>query len=175
LTREVVEKIIKSNEYELKVGCGNYFVFEKVGPHEKTQRLPIQARYRYQGTVDYEFFQGVSIVDYSFPQTFEKGQNEKVKIVYYRWGGGSEKDTSLESYIMFTSFINKNTGEVYQLANLPSFSLKMPEDWMENRYYLEDIEVVIPEFLDSGDYLLFVGMGNKIRTRSMYLGEIRIN
>ncbi len=175
IIRDVVEKVIKSEDYELKIGCGNFFVFEKVGPHDKETLLPIQEIFRYDGKFDYEFFQGVNVVDYEIPKVFEKGISKKIDIVYHRWGSGSKKDTSLEDYLMFTSFVNRETGEVYQLANLPSFSLKRPEEWEKNRYYFESVEVVAPEFLDSGEYLLFVGMGNKIRTRSMYLGTVTVN
>ena len=39
---------------------------------------------------------------------------------------------------------------------------------------LENLEVTIPKFVDPGDYYVFVGMGNKIRTRSIYLGDVEV-
>ena len=75
---------------------------------------------------------------------------------------------------MFTTFVNAKTGELYQFANLPSFALKQPEEWEENRYYFETIDVIIPDYMDPGSYKVFIGMGNKIRTRSMYLGDVVI-
>lgn len=175
LNREIVERIIKSDNYQLKVGCGNYFVFKRVGPHPKDEKLPIQERYRYDEVFDYPFFQGVDVVDFSAPEELKKDFSQHIRIVYKRWGGGSDKNTSLEEYILFTSFVNKKTGEVYQLANLPSFALKLPEDWIKDRYYVENIEIVIPDFVESGDYMFFVGMGNRIRTRSIYLGDFKVD
>ena len=174
LIRNVVEDIIKDENYELKMGCGNYFVFENVGAHDKPAKLPIQERFNYEGSVNYEFFQAVNIVDYEIPESFVKGESSKISITYFRTQDGSKKDTSLEEYIMFTSLVNQETGEIYQMANLPSYSIKLPEQWKKNRYYLEDIEVVVPGFVEDGDYMVFVGMGNKNRTRSMYLGNTMI-
>ena len=76
---------------------------------------------------------------------------------------------------MFMSLINKETREVYQMANLPSFSIIKPEDWVEDRFYTEKLQITIPTFLEKGDYMFFVGMGNNIRTRSIYLGDILVD
>lgn len=174
LIRDIVGSIMKNPDYDLKMGCGNYFVFEKVGPHNKSQLMPMQVRMKYDETVNLEFFQKVNIVDYEIAPEIQRGVLGDLKVVYYRAGDGSEKESSLEQYIMFTSLVNKKTGETYQMANLPAFALYQPEEWVKNRYYIENIPYVVPQHVESGDYMLFVGMGNKIRTRSMYLGEVKV-
>lgn len=175
--RDVVANLMKDENYVLKMGCGNFFVFENVGLHDKEVLLPMQVKFEYTpapGMTPLEFFQGVQVVDYEIPQEVTVGKRNKLKVVYYRTGDGSTKDTSLEEYLMFTSFVNKKTGEIYQQANLPSFALRQPEEWVKNRYYVENVEFVLHDFIEEGDYMVFIGMGNKIRTRSIYLGNITV-
>lgn len=175
IVRDVVEELIKDENYKLQLGCGNYFVFKNVGEHAKEELLPIQERFEFDASTDLEFFQGVTIADYDVPAEIGRGQNSVLEVVYFRAEQGDRKDSSLEQYTMFTSFVNKETGEIYQQANLPSFAIKQPQTWEEGRYYAERIEFVVPEFLDAGDYMVFVGMGNRIRTRSIYLGDSTVN
>jgi len=171
---DVIEKLIKDPNYAMRLGCGNYFVFENIGPHDKQELLPIQERFRYEEVYKYEFFQDLEIVDFTVPEEFKKGESEIINVVYLRADDDSGKHSSLVDYKMFTSFVNSSTGQIYQLANLPSFALREPGGWVEGRYYLEYIEVVMPEFIDTGEYLVFIGMGNHIRTRSMYLGSVKV-
>ena len=172
---DVIEDLIKSPEYKMELGCGNYFVFKNVGYHNKEELLPIQERFEYNTKTDYEFFQGLRIADFNIPEEFNRGEDSSIEVVYFREGSSSKKSTSLEDYLMFTSFVNKKTGEIYQLANLPSFALRKPSSWVKNRYYLEKIELVMPDFIESGEYYVFVGMGNKIRTRSILLSTVQVN
>jgi len=167
--RDVVKKILVNENYRLLTGCGNLFVFQNVGPHNKETLLPLQERYEYQNTVTLPFFQGLTIVDYSIPTQFNIGESANLHIVYKK-----EDNTSLNDYIMFTTFINTQTGEIYQAANLPSYAIRQPREWRSGRYYSEDVEIVLPEFLQKGTYRVFVGMDNQIRTRSIYLGEIEV-
>lgn len=170
----VVEDLIRDENYKLSLGCGNYFVFKNVGKHNKIAKLPIQERFRYEPKVNLPFFQQLEIVDYELPSQMTAGVSYVLRSVYFRAGDGNQKEGSLDDYLMFTSFVNKTTGEIYQMANLPSFGIKKPEDWDSSKYYLEDIEVIIPDFVERGDYMVFIGMGNKIRTRSIYLGDTEI-
>jgi len=171
---DVIESLIKDPNYTMRLGCGNYFVFENVGPHDKNPLLPIQERFKYQEKYKYEFFQDLEIVDFSIPEEFKRGNSRLISVVYLRVDDDSGKHSSLVDYKMFTSFVNSSTGQIYQMANLPSFALREPGGWVEGRYYLEDIEIVMPEFVDAGDYMVFIGMGNHIRTRSMYLGSVKV-
>jgi len=172
---DIVENLIKTPNYKMELGCGNFFVFKNVGSHKKEELLPIQERFDYPERLSYEFFQGVDIVDYEIPEQFERGQDSSIKMVYYREGSGSKKDTDLQDYLLFTSFVNKKTGEIYQLANLPSFALRETGGWVDGRYYIEQIEIVMPKFVEAGEYYVFVGMGNSIRTRSILLSTVQVN
>ena len=187
IVRDIVADLIKSENHKLQFGCGNYFVFKKVESYEKGGLLPMQERFEFDQdfyggvykdkiyNLPLEFFQGVDLQDFKIKDDhFVRGQAIDMTFTYHRTEGGDEKDTSLEQYIMFTTFVNTKTGELYQFANLPSFALKQPEEWEENRYYFETIDVIIPDYMDPGSYKVFIGMGNKIRTRSMYLGDVVI-
>jgi hypothetical protein len=169
LARDVVEKMIINSDYKLLTGCGNLFVFQKVGPHQKSDIMPLQERFVYEEKVNLPLFQSLEIVDYSIPSEIKKGETQDSRIVYIKRG-----NDSIEDYVLFLSFINKDTRELYQMANLPSFSITKVGDWSEDRYYIEDLELAVPDFLEKGDYMLFVGMGNNIRTRSLYLGDVVI-
>lgn len=169
IVRDVVADMIKNPEYDLRLGCGNLFVFKKVGPHEKSIVLPLQESFEYDEKVNLEIFESLTIVDYSLPQRVTRGQPSMAKFVYVK-----REEERLDDYVLFTSFINDSTGELYQMANLPSFSLNQLRNWREDRYYLEDVAIVLPEFLDTGTYRVFIGMTNNIRTRSIYLGDIII-
>ncbi|MBP7927979.1 DUF2079 domain-containing protein [Patescibacteria group bacterium] len=175
LGREVIERILRDPNYKLEVGCGNYFVFKRVGPHNKNVLMPLQERFEYKGSVNYPFFQGVDIVDFSFPKELKRHEVSSIKVVYSRVRNGNEKDSSLEEYKSFTTLVNKKSGELYQTANLPAFAIKALEEWEEGMFYLEDIELVAPDFIEEGDYMVFIGIGNKVRTRSMYLGDIKVS
>jgi hypothetical protein len=159
----------------MELGCGNFFVFKNIGQHQKQELLPIQERFTYPEKYEYDFFQGLKIVDYHLPQVFFKGKRQQVDVVYLRGESENEKNSSLEDYNMFTSFVNTNTGEIYQLANLPSFALREPGSWVEDRYYLENVEVAMPDFVDDGMYYVFLGMGNNVRTRSILLGTVQVS
>lgn len=169
LARDVVERIIKDENYKLVTGCGNLFVFKNIGPHEKNVLLPIQEKFTYEEKVNMEFFQSLYIVDYELPKVITRGLSSNATFVYIK-----KENNSLDDYVMFTSIVNKKTGEIYQMANLASFSILKPGEWKEDRYHIETVEIAVPEFLDAGEYMLFIGMGNNIRTRSMYLGDIII-
>ncbi len=175
VVKDVVAELIKSDKYNLDLGCGNYFVFKKTESAKKDVLLPIQERFSYEAKYELPFFQGVEIADFEFPSKLAHGERGELKVVFYRTGDGTDKTTSLEQYIIFTSFVNQKTGEIYQQANLPFFAIKQPEDWDQERYYIEKYELVIPDFLESGDYFVMIGMGNKIRTRSIYLGDIKVD
>ncbi len=169
IVHDSVEKIIKDPNYKLMAQCGNLFVFEKVGSHEKSDVLPLQERYDLDERVDMEIFQSLTVVDYELPQNLRRGKNSDMEIAYIKRG-----NNSLDGYFLYLTFINTETQEMYQVANLPSFSLYQLPDWTEDRYYLEKLELAVPEFLEKGDYMVFIGMSNIIRTRNMLLGEVEI-
>lgn len=167
LVRDVVNNIIRDENYELLTGCGNLFVFKNVGAHTKNVLLPLQERFEYPEKYSYEILFGLTVVDFKIPAEVTRGVNEKAQIVYVK-----KDSTEFDGYVMYTTYINNDTGELYQLANLPSFSIMEPRNWVEQKYHIEDIDVALPTFIDPGTYKVFVGMSNKVKTRNLYLGDI---
>lgn len=167
IVRDVVADIIKDPNYEMQMACGNLFVFKFVGPHDKAQILPLQERFEYPEVTDLEIFQTLTIVDYELPSELVRGKASPAEFVYVK-----RENARLDDYILFLSFINDETGEMYQVANLPSFALNQLRNWREDNYIIESLEIVVPEFIASGNYKVFIGMNNNIRTRSIYLGDI---
>ncbi len=169
IVKDVVADMIKDPNYQLVLGCGNLFVFQNVGAHEKTQLLPLQEKFVFEETTDFEIFESLTVADYQIPQTIVLGEPELAKFTYVK-----REEKQLPDYFLFMSFISEETGELYQVANLPSFALNQLRNWREDRYYEEEVEIALPEFLDPGIYRVFIGMTNNIRTRSIYLGDIEV-
>ncbi|OGC80196.1 hypothetical protein A3K01_02745 [candidate division WWE3 bacterium RIFOXYD1_FULL_43_17] len=169
LVRDVTADIIKSKDYELLTGCGNLFVFKKVGVHEKTDLLPMQEKFSYTAKYAYDILFGTEIADFDYPKEATRGVAENFRLVFFK-----RESDSLNGFVMYMTFMNDKTGKLYEIANLPSFSLIQPADWDSDRYYVEDLNVNFPSFLEPGDYRVFVGMSNKVKTRNLYLGNILI-
>lgn len=169
LVRDVVGELIKNPEYDLINGCGNLFVFKKVGLHNKSQLLPLQERFEYKATLDHEIFQSLHVVDYTLPKEIKRGDTSLAKFVYIKKG-----NNNLDDYVLFMTFIRRDTGEIYQVANLPSFAITQLREWTQDHYYIEDVQLTIPTYLKSGSYEAFIGISNVIRTRSIYLGDIQV-
>lgn len=169
IVRDVTGDVLKNPNYKLSASCGNLFVFKKIGFHDKVQLLPLQEINNYSEKYNYEIFQSLFLVDYDLPAKFVRNDIAKIRLVYTK-----RDNNSLNDYVLFTTFVNKKTGELYQLANLPSFGLSKLGDWAEDKYYSENLEVVLPLSIESGDYMVFVGLSNNVRTRSLYLGDINV-
>ncbi len=169
LVRDVVSDIIKAEDYGFKLGCGNLFVFEKTPNASKSMLLPLQERYQYEEQVNLEIFESLTVVDYEFPQEMKKNTVYDAQIVYVK-----KEEKRLDDYVLFLTFINSESGEIYQVANLPSFALNQLRNWPEDMYFIENLQIAPPEFLATGTYKVFIGMSNEIRTRSIYLGDAEI-
>ncbi len=167
LVKDVVSSLIKDPNYQLSTGCGNLFVFKRVGPHTQSLLLPLQERYAYTEKYNYPILYGLTVVDFTLPAEVTRGVDDKAQIVYVKRDG-----TALEGFVLYMTYINKSTGELYQLANLPSFSINEPANWETNKHYIEDVDIALPQFINSGTYKVFVGMSNKIKTRNLYIGDI---
>lgn len=165
--KDVVGNLLKSDDYQLILGCGNLFVFEKNKDIKKSDILPLQERSEYREKVNYEIFNSLYVVDYSIPGELTRGVKDKAKIAYIR-----RENKDVADYILYMTYYNTKTEEIYQAANLPSFSIMEPEDWNTGLYYIEDIDIALPKYMDPGIYRVFVGMSNRIRTRNLYLGEV---
>lgn len=169
LIHDVVGELVKDPNYKLETGCGNLFVFRNVGPHGKESLLPLQEFFEYPEKINNEIFQSLSLVDYNMPTEIMRGENTPARFVYIK-----RNNNSLDEYVLFMTFINKRTGELYQAANLPSFGLTELRNWREDRYYEEKLDLALPKYLEAGEYQAFIGISNNVRTRSIYLGDVKV-
>jgi hypothetical protein len=165
--KDVVENLLKSRNYKLLTGCGNLFVFKKTGLQEKSDLLPLQERFEYQEKFKYEIFNSLFVVDFTIPEEVARGIPSKAKVVYIR-----KENKDISDYILYMTYLNSESGELYQAANMPSFSISEPEEWDTDSYFIEDIDIALPKYMTGGEYKVFVGMSNKIKTRNLYLGDI---
>ena len=166
---DTVEEILKSDIYKLAVGCGNLFVYANVGKYAKDQRLPVQERYEYEGKVEHELLDSLFIIDYIIPSQTTRNRPMPVEIVYNKRSG-----TSLNGFTLYLSFVHKDSGELYQVASLPSMSLHKLDSWSSNLSYIETQEVIIPPFMPAGRYKVFASATNKITTRNLYLDDLEV-
>ncbi|HSX39338.1 MAG TPA: DUF2079 domain-containing protein, partial [Candidatus Saccharimonadales bacterium] len=172
LIRDVVGNIVKNPNYRLETGCGNLFVFKKVSEgyrHENISKLPLQSRFEYKEKYNFEIYQSLSLVDYTLPTKFVRAEPQNVNFVYVKRNGAN-----LDQYVLFMTFINKNTGELYQVANLPSYGITQVSEWRQDVYYEETNDLALPKYLEKGTYQVFVGMSNNVHTRSIYLGDTEV-
>jgi len=167
LIKQSVKDISQSPEYQLDQSCGNLFVFKKVAKHERSTQIPIQESYRYPTKYNFPIYGGLSLVDFRVPEIFRRNQPLQLKFTY-------TKEEQLSDYSLFFTMINKGDGEIYQIANLPSFAIFEPENWVEGYYYTENLEMVVPSYLNGGSYETYVGMTNNIKNRSVYLGDVEL-
>jgi uncharacterized membrane protein len=168
LVRDVVGDMITNPNYQNIAGCGNLFVFKKGPAQVKSLKLPMQERYRYAPDRQLEIFEDLFLADFTLPQKVVRGEPAKATFVYRK------ESKKPDDYVIFTSFINSATGEIFQTANIPSYGLVNIRDWTESLYYVESVDLTVPTALDPGDYHAFVGMTNNIRTRSIYLGNMEV-
>jgi len=170
LVKDIVYNILKDPGYNLQMACGNLFVFQKASiPQVKSDLLPLQETFTYPEKFNYEIFNSLFVVDYKVPSTVERGKPQKAQIVYIR-----RNNNNIADYILYMTYLNVKTGEVYQAANLPSFAISEPEEWNTGTYFIEDVDMALPKYIDSGTYRVFIGMSNRIRTRNLYLGDIEV-
>ncbi len=165
--KDVVENLLKSNNYELLTGCGNLFVFKRTEPQQKSDLLPLQERFGYPEKFNYEIFNSLFVVDYVLPKEVIRGIPSKARLVYIR-----RDSKNISDYILYMSYLNSATGELYQAANLPSFSISKPWEWDAGSYFIEDTDIALPRYMTAGQYKVFIGMSNRIKTRNLYLGDI---
>lgn len=169
LVRDVVGDMVTNPNYQNAASCGNLFVFKKSEPQGKSLRLPIQERYKYAVDQNLEIFDDLFLADFNLPAEITRGVPSKATFVYRK------ESKKPDAYVLFTSFINAETGKIYQSANIPSYGLTNIEDWNEGYYYIENIDLNAPAAVEPGIYHVFIGITNNIRTRSIYLQEIKIN
>ncbi|MBP8960875.1 DUF2079 domain-containing protein [Patescibacteria group bacterium] len=164
-----VEELIISDEHKLVVGCGNLFVYANIGKYPKDKRLPIQERYEYEPKFEYELLDSLYVIDSKVPSQTTRGVSMPLEVVYNRRSG-----RSLNGFVLYTSFVHEETGELYQVASLASLSLYKLDSWTSGLNYIETQEIVIPEFMPSGEYKVFLSTTNKINTRNLYIDDLKV-
>jgi hypothetical protein len=80
------------------------------------------------------------VVDFEIPEVMTRGEVAETMVVYVR-----RSSTSLDGFFAFTTFIHSETGEMYQVANLPSYGLRELKDWSSHMYYIEMDKIVLPD------------------------------
>ncbi|PIS22352.1 hypothetical protein COT50_02395 [candidate division WWE3 bacterium CG08_land_8_20_14_0_20_41_10] len=168
MVRDVVGDMITNPNYQNVAGCGNLFVFKKGSGQTKSLKLPMQERYKYEPDQSLEIFEDLFLANFEIPKTVTRGKPSKATFVYRK------ESKKPDEYVIFTSFINSETGEIFQSANIPSYGLINIKDWSEGHYYIEGVDLTVPTAVGSGIYRAFIGMTNNIRTRSIYLGDMEV-
>ena len=163
---------LKDPNYDLEFICANLLVFKKIDlPVEENsnQLAPFQIYKNYPKKVNYPIFNDLNLIDFSFEKDIKINSMSKVSYVFTK-----ESSKSLSGFVSFTTLVNKDTGNVFQFANYPSFAFSTLSSWEEDKFYSEEIKFVVPSYLEAGTYYLFVGVDNKINSRSVYLGDINL-
>lgn len=165
----VMGDVMMDPNYALKYVCGNLAVFERGGPYEKSELLPVQQTFTYEPTIDAEVFRGLYLRDFNLPDEIVRGDFYTEKFTYER-----KNSKSLNDHKLFLTFVNMDSSEYFQIPHLASYSIAPLKDWEADRFYIEDVDLMIPEFMAKGDYRVFLGLTDGIETQSIYLGEVKV-
>ena len=167
IIKDLTQSLVSTEKYDLVMACGNLYLFKKGEPRERTSLLPIQERYSYPIKYDFNVMDLINVVDYEIPEKVKREVVYDAKMVYQK-----STNDGMESFLFYITYINKNTERIFQVANLPSFAVFHPSEWTKNMYYVEDVEIALPSYVEPGDYYMFLSISNKIKMRSLYLGDI---
>lgn len=171
LNRDFVQDTLKNKNYDLEFICANLLVFKKHDEESVATKsddlMPFQIYKTYAEKVSFPIFNDLTLVDYKFDESMKINSLSNMSYVFTKKG-----DKSLSGFISFTTLVHKETGNIFQFANYPSFAYSSISSWEEGKYYSEDISFAIPSYMEKGKYYLFVGIDNKINSRSVYLGEV---
>ena len=170
IIKDLTESLVSTEKYDLVMACGNLYLFKKGEPGERTGLIPIQERFEYPAKYDFEILDLIRVVDFSIPDEVTREKVSKGQLVYQKMN-----NDGMDGYLFYVTFVNKETEKIFQVANLPSFAFLGPSDWTKNLYYVEDVDIALPAYVDPGDYSVFFSLSNKIKMRSMYLGDVLVN
>jgi len=173
LNRDFVQDTLKNKNYDLEFICANLLVFKKHDgeklPSNPDDLMPFQIYKNYQEKYNFPIFNDLVLVDFKFNEEMNLNSNAQVSYVFTKKGS-----KSLSGFVSFTTLVNKETGNIFQFANYPSFAYSSLNSWETDKYYSEEISFILPSYLEKGKYFLFVGIDNKINSRSVYLGEVNL-
>jgi hypothetical protein len=169
IIKSLTEKLVSTERYDLIMACGNLYLFKKGEPRERTSLIPIQERFEFPEKYNFNVLDLISIVDFEMPSKMKREELSNGRVVYKKIS-----EEGMDNFLFYITLMNKETGKIFQVANLPSFAFSSPSEWTENMYYLEDLSFAIPSYVDPGEYGLFVSVSNKIKMRSVYLGDVLV-
>jgi len=173
LNRFFIQDVFKSKDYSLEFSCSNLMVFKKIkDPIIENQDLhlsPVQTFNTFEKDFEYEIYRDVYLVKSSFDKEVSPSGILNINNVYLK-----KNSPSLSDFNIFTTLVNKDSGEMYQFVNYPTTIFKNLSQFDRDKFYEEKMQVKIPSYLEGGKYMIFVGLENRIRTQSIYLGETEI-
>lgn len=172
LNKDFLSNVLNNPNYETDFVCANFLVFKKVSENAKPENfniLPVQKITNYYERFSYPIFNGFTIVDTSFPAQVSRNSYLDLMFTYTR-----KESKNLSGFVVFTSLVHKDSGEVFQFVNYPTFVYSDITSLGDSEYLQEKFKVKLPSYLENGEYHLFVGIDNEINTRSVYLGDINI-
>lgn len=173
LNKDFTSQALGSPEYSLDLICGNLMVLKRKSqfePKQGIEKLPFQSYIKYNEKFDYEIYNSLTVVDYSYTKEITLGSKMDFSFVYKR----KEQRKSLDGFNIFTTLVNSKTGDMYQIINYPSYVFSELNSYKSGMYYEEKFQMVVPYHLERGVYKVFVGIDNKINTRSVYIGDTEI-
>ena len=109
-------------------------------------------------------------MDFNIPTEMKRETPYDAQVVYKK-----TSNEGMDGYLIYITYVNKDTGELFQVANLPSFAILHPTDWTKDYYYVEDIEIAVPSYVEPGEYHMLLSFSNKIKMRSLYLEDVVID
>ena len=171
LNQDFISDILSDPNYSLNFVCGNYMVLKRNTTPvniSHDELLPIQNYTNFNEKVNFEIYNKLTVVDFDFSKEVNINSSMDLRYVYKRKSG---KD--LNDFVLFTTLVNRNNGEIFQTVNYPTFVFSSVGDFGD-KYYEEKFKIIIPPYLEKGKYMVFIGMYNQINTRSVYLGDTEI-
>lgn len=173
LNKDFTSQALGSEEYSLETICGNLMVLKRNSSFEKRtdlKILPFQVYNSYQEKYDFEIYNSLTLVDYKVPSEIKLGGSVDFSYTYKR----KDQRRSLDGFNIFTTFIHERSGDMYQVINYPSYVFSELNSYKSGFYYDEKFQIVLPKYLEKGNYKIFVGIDNKINTRSVFLGTVEV-
>ncbi|MBI2414965.1 DUF2079 domain-containing protein [candidate division WWE3 bacterium] len=172
INSKVADIMIDPN-YHPKFICGNLALFERQALLDneipKQVELPIQQVFNFTPKVDYLIDRGLFLRDYLMPDTFSRQEFYVADFVYER-----KESMSLDDYKLFLTFVDMNDNEYFQIPHLASYAMKPLKDFNFERFYVEKVNLMLPDFMNTGKYRVFLGLTNGIDTQSIYLKEVEV-
>ncbi len=175
INQTAVSYLISSENYHSVGACGNLSIYRRASLDADGELTEVKIQENitefesYNEIYSFPIYGELYLVDFYLPDEFTRGESKEFSYTY------AKKDSEhLGGFFFFTSFVDLNTQEIYQAAHLPSRNVVPMDSWSNNKYYVEILALTAPPFLDAGEYGIFVGITNHIRTRNVFLGTVEV-